>query len=196
MMVAMQKGWRKKEAGFTIVELLIVIVVIAVLAAITVVAFNGIQDRSHDTRMKNGVAQLERAIRMLATTTGELPRGGWSSTVAVNASTGQCADGSGGWVTSGTYACAIEDMLLAKQLIPSGFLRGLPINTDYGSPTDGARSLMFYPCSGGRYALYWHLRNPASEDAASLTYVESQGCTSAPRTTYGMSAAKLIDLNS
>ena len=34
-----------KSRGFTIVELLIVIVVIAILAAITVVAYNGIQNR-------------------------------------------------------------------------------------------------------------------------------------------------------
>lgn len=36
--------------GFTIVELLIVIVVIGVLAAITVVAFNGIQQRANNTK--------------------------------------------------------------------------------------------------------------------------------------------------
>lgn len=35
-----------KNKGFTIVELLIVIVVIAILAAITIVAYNGIQARS------------------------------------------------------------------------------------------------------------------------------------------------------
>ena len=37
---------RKDQSGFTIVELLIVIVVIAILAAITIVAYNGIQNRS------------------------------------------------------------------------------------------------------------------------------------------------------
>lgn len=37
---------RNKQTGFTIVELLIVIVVIGVLAAITIVAYNGIQDRA------------------------------------------------------------------------------------------------------------------------------------------------------
>lgn len=196
----MQKGRHILKQGFTIVELLIVIVVIAILAAITVVAFNGVQDRSQDSRMRSGVNQLEKAIRMWATQTGELPRGGWSSTTTwtvVNGSgESNCADGTGGWVFSGAYACSLEDMLASKQLLPSGFTRKLPKNTIYND-TDGARSIMFYPCgSGGKYALYWNLRNQSTEDAASLTYVESQGCTSAPRTTYGMRAAKLIDLNS
>ena len=39
-----------KRAGFTIVELLIVIVVIGILAAITIVAFNGIQQRGRNSQ--------------------------------------------------------------------------------------------------------------------------------------------------
>jgi len=40
---------RKSVRGFTIVELLIVIVVIAILAAITIVAYNGVQKRALNT---------------------------------------------------------------------------------------------------------------------------------------------------
>lgn len=47
----MQKGWAPKlekqtSGGFTIVELLIVIVVIAILAAITFIAYSGIRERT------------------------------------------------------------------------------------------------------------------------------------------------------
>lgn len=37
---------KKNQSGFTLVELLIVIVIIAILAAITIVAYNGIQNRA------------------------------------------------------------------------------------------------------------------------------------------------------
>ena len=43
---------RKKQTGFTIVELLIVIVVIGILAAITIVAFNGVQQRARDAQRR------------------------------------------------------------------------------------------------------------------------------------------------
>lgn len=48
----------KTKSGFTIVELLIVIVVIGILAAITVVAFNGIQNRANDVAVKNDLKNI------------------------------------------------------------------------------------------------------------------------------------------
>ncbi len=59
--------------GFTIVELLIVIVVIGVLAAVTVVAFNGIQQRANNTKTQQAVAAYAKAMILYAQDNGVYP---------------------------------------------------------------------------------------------------------------------------
>jgi prepilin-type N-terminal cleavage/methylation domain-containing protein len=63
----------KKQTGFTIVELLIVIVVIGILAAITIVAFNGIQARANNAARVNEAKQWEGILTSYATTYGKYP---------------------------------------------------------------------------------------------------------------------------
>jgi len=61
----------KTKSGFTIVELLIVIVVIGILAAITIVAYNGIQVRArNNAKMSSASADL-RALSGYITATGQ-----------------------------------------------------------------------------------------------------------------------------
>src|SRR5690606_17591707 len=50
------------QKGFTIVELLIVIVVIAILAAISIVAFTGIQQRGRDSARASDVSNIVKAL--------------------------------------------------------------------------------------------------------------------------------------
>lgn len=54
------------QKGFTIVELLIVIVVIAILAAVTIVAYNGIRDRATASSVQSAVAQAKKKIMTYA----------------------------------------------------------------------------------------------------------------------------------
>ncbi len=62
--------------GFTIVELLIVIVVIAILAAITVVAYNGIQARAQDSAITNDLASIKKKIELYKIDNSDLYPGG------------------------------------------------------------------------------------------------------------------------
>jgi len=55
-------NWEKHK-GFTIVELLIVIVVIAILAAITIISYNGIQNRAKNQQVVTAVATYYKALQ-------------------------------------------------------------------------------------------------------------------------------------
>ncbi len=53
-----------RKGGFTIVELLIVIVVISVLAAITIVAYNGIRQRAQASSLSTTIKQIETKLKL------------------------------------------------------------------------------------------------------------------------------------
>ncbi len=82
----------RTSSGFTIVELLIVIVVIAILAAITVVAYNGIQARARDTQRKSDVAALVKAFELYYADNGMYPVS--SGSTAINSAWSSTADSS------------------------------------------------------------------------------------------------------
>lgn len=76
----------KYNHGFTIVELLIVIVVIGILAAITIVAYSGVQDRAHKAKIASDIRQLTMAVHAARESTGKNLRD-----VTLSSSTGsQC----------------------------------------------------------------------------------------------------------
>lgn len=66
------KSWAKQK-GFTIVELLVVIVVIGILAAITTVAYNGIQTRGRDAARASAVKSIQTAIELYKADNGVYP---------------------------------------------------------------------------------------------------------------------------
>lgn len=62
--------------GFTIVELLIVIVVIGILAAITIVAYNNIQQRARNIQTITAVKEYQKAFIAYARENGVYPGAG------------------------------------------------------------------------------------------------------------------------
>ena len=96
-------AWARKSPGFTVVELLIVIIVIAILAAITVVAYNGIQTRAKNSKRDADLAQLDKAIRIARLNTG-------NTTVAITG-TGMSTYGC---TVAGGNTSATEPRLLPK----------------------------------------------------------------------------------
>jgi len=62
-----------KQAGFTIVELLIVIVVIGILAAITIVSFNGVQSKARTAASLSTVNQVRDKSAIWSSLVGSYP---------------------------------------------------------------------------------------------------------------------------
>lgn len=58
------------KKGFTIVELLIVIVVIGILAAITIVAYNGIQRKAQDAKIQSSVGSMRKKFGVVNVSAG------------------------------------------------------------------------------------------------------------------------------
>ncbi len=69
----MHRWTRPRQQGFTIVELLIVIVVIGILAAIVIVTFNGIQNRAVETAAKSDLRGAAKIMEITKTTDGLYP---------------------------------------------------------------------------------------------------------------------------
>lgn len=59
--------------GFTIVELLIVIVVIGILASISIVSYNGITQRANNTASESAANSVARKVQIYAVETGSYP---------------------------------------------------------------------------------------------------------------------------
>lgn len=64
---------RNNQSGFTIVELLIVIVVIGILAGLVLNTFNGIQARARDTERKTDVNAIHAQVEAFHASNGFYP---------------------------------------------------------------------------------------------------------------------------
>lgn len=73
-----------EAAGFTIVELLIVIVIIAILSAITLITYNGIQDRAKDAGADSNLSIIRKSLDMYKLDNGYYPPACGSDDVGCN----------------------------------------------------------------------------------------------------------------
>jgi prepilin-type N-terminal cleavage/methylation domain-containing protein len=119
----------KSSSGFTIVELLVVIVVIAILAAITIVAYNGIQARAKDSSADNALNQIKKGVELYRADNGVYPPCG--------ADDGGCTMSSLATYLTPTY---ISPFPTSTALV--GYVRGpaanqsYAVNMDYVTKTD------------------------------------------------------------
>lgn len=144
-----------KQPGFTIVELLIVIVVIAILAAISIVAYNGIQTRAENAKTVAAVSAWAKAIRMY-----EVDKGSWPTANSCLGSTNTYADSHAGrcyglidnstWTVQATFLSQLQPYI--GNVYPEPSSKNIS-----GSDTNQYRGGIFYRATATDMQIYAHL---------------------------------------
>ena len=169
------------ERGFTIVEIIIVIAVVAILSAFTIVGYGVVAQQSRDTKRRTDLESLTSAIKAWANDNAKTPL--------------QTGGGYGGFghgfvnTTSTDYPTNI-----ATVLINTGNLA-----KDVADPKTPLNlgSYMFYPCTtaadNNRYGFFAKLEAPSAKDAATITAWQASSCTAEPTDAYyGMNYVRIF----
>jgi prepilin-type N-terminal cleavage/methylation domain-containing protein len=139
---------RGRQSGFTIVELLIVIVVIAILAAITIVAYNGVQQRAKNSQTISAANAWYKVIKMYKAEKGVYPtifaclgEGYKYGPTEEDTSGQQCRqdNATSGLTTNATFNAAMQPYI-------SNFPSPAMV-TAYTNDTLWKRGLMYYPAA-------------------------------------------------
>lgn len=149
----------QNQKGFTIVELLIVIVVIGILAAITVVAYNGIQARTENAKTVSAVSAWAKALQMY-----KADRGSYPSMNSCLGSTESYNNDNGGtcWGADNTYWKVMSTFSSAMQPYIGSFPEPSNKNVDPSntlSPPQQFRGAIYYVFAVGSERVYVNLLN-------------------------------------
>lgn len=104
---------KRDHKGFTIVELLIVVVIIAILAAITLMTYNGVQQRATNAAITDAASKTYRLLLAYMSTNGTVPyTGGACGTVDSGCATNTV------WSTNATFNSNMSSIGTVPRTVP------------------------------------------------------------------------------
>jgi prepilin-type N-terminal cleavage/methylation domain-containing protein len=145
----------KRHEGFTIVELLIVIVVIAILASITIVAFNGVRTRAAASAYGAELKAAAKAFALYKTATGG---GAWA------------LDTDAQWTGSAGSNPSIANIVANNPTFRNFLQNGIQQTGLTGSATDGwfydSDNDAYIPCTNSTAGVNLALASPQNTELA------------------------------
>ncbi|MDB5187116.1 MAG: hypothetical protein JWM07_588 [Candidatus Saccharibacteria bacterium] len=167
---------QKQQTGFTIVELLIVIVVIGILAAITIVAFNGVQQRARDTQRKSDLTQIAKSLHLYNADNGTFAGSGSGCGSGGNGSGWYHSDYDGAGPYVSTSQCLVTGKQISAHLTDPQWSQGCIAVPDTTPVQSDCSYYMKYECGSGTY-LYANLESmphsTTDTDGACMTTLDS-----------------------
>lgn len=144
----MQK--REGTRAFTIVELLIVVVIIAILAAITLVTYSGIQQRARNAQVVSGVNTYIKVIHEYWTVYSQSPLSGAGACLGANYPSNQCWTGTDGVRSvSSTLDSRLTEFMSTKPVIADRlFSIGIANDMRAGATFEGTTNTVVYYLEG------------------------------------------------
>ena len=144
---------KKRSGGFTIVELLIVIIVIAILTTITIVAYNGMSARARDTQRVADIAMIKKALMAYQIDNGDF-------------AVANCGNGNGDGALESDYDGAGPKLSIMQCLINGKYLN--KAIRDPSGDTD---------CSGTGCHAYWKYGNCGNGNTHLFANLETKAHT-------------------
>lgn len=111
---------RNENGGFTIIELLVVIVIIALLAAISALAYSGVQQRAANTTRVHSAKEYIKLLSMYAIQNGNYPSFTEGACLGIGYTDGTCSNSglSSSWPAAATVQPAFNTALASVGAIP------------------------------------------------------------------------------
>lgn len=134
------------QAGFTLMELMLVIAIIMILSVIGIGSYTQATVKSRDTQRKNDLSQIAKALELFNNDVGRYPK------VTGGKMTCPLADGS-------EEDCSIAEIYAYIKSVKSSYIKPVPSDS-----TSGKVYVYVPDASFGSYALYAALENSQDRD--------------------------------
>ncbi len=200
------------KQGFTLVELLIVLIVITILVMITATIYKNVQVQARDAQVHDAADKFADAILLWsAQKGGAMPKGGYTPSTSDAPSGDDCTTAAEGFqsynlktYSSTSYECTIGDSLVRTGYLTTDFFTQLPPNSNIqqnysGIPNDKLNMFNLNtqncPNMTKTWLLLYALDDPTPQDTSNFTSLISSCGRSSDLATWqgqGLRAARLI----
>jgi prepilin-type N-terminal cleavage/methylation domain-containing protein len=125
-MMARLRGSRKREHGFTLVELMIVVIIVGILAAVAIPMYRGATDRAKASEAESALGAVRSAMRVYYAEHGTYANASFTD---------------GAQVTNGSVLDLTDDDLLGRYFSSACYtFNGAPDSANYSIECDGSSS--------------------------------------------------------